>query len=297
MGGRELSLSNMEKVLYPAAGFTKGEMIQYYSQVAPALLPHVRSRPMTLKRYPNGVDAPFFYEKQCPSHAPSWVHSVPVRSHSEGRIIDYCMVDDEATVVWLANLASLELHVSLGLAHALESPTSVVFDLDPGAPADVILCCKVALAIRHVLDHLGLKSVAKTSGNKGMQVYVPLNRPATYEHTKAFALAIARLLERQTPGEVVSRMAKEVRRGKVFIDWSQNDEHKTTVSVYSLRARERPTVSAPLTWDEVERAAVTGDPSVVVFEASQVIERIQRLGDLFAPMATLAQELPALDAS
>jgi bifunctional non-homologous end joining protein LigD len=292
--GRELSLSNLEKVLYPETGFTKGEVIQYYSQIASVLLPHVRGRPMTLKRYPNGVNAPFFYEKQCPSHAPSWVHSVPVRSHSEGRTIDYCLVDDEATVVWLANLASLELHVSLSMAHDLAIPTSVVFDLDPGPPADIILCCRVALAIRGVLDHFGLASFAKSSGNKGMQLYVPLNRPATYEQTKAFSNAVARLMERQMPSEVVSRMAKELRRGKVFIDWSQNDEHKTTVAVYSLRARERATVSAPLAWDEIEAAATTGDAATIVVDAPRMLERVQKLGDLFAPMATLVQELPAL---
>ena len=296
VAGRELSLSNLEKVLYPETGFTKGEVIQYYSQIAAVLLPHVRNRPMTLKRYPNGVTGQFFYEKQCPSHAPSWVRSVPVR-HSEGRTIDYCLVDDEATVVWLANLASLELHVSLSMADDLATPTSVVFDLDPGPPADIIDCCKVALAIRGVLDHFGLTAFAKSSGNKGMQLYVPLNRPVTYDETKAFSNAVARLLERQLPSQVVSRMAKELRRGKVFIDWSQNDEHKTTVAVYSLRARERATVSAPLAWDEIEAAATTGDGGLVVFDAQQVLGRVQKRGDLFAPMATLIQELPELTAS
>ena len=292
--GLELWLSNLEKVLYPETGFTKGEVIQYYREIAPAILPHVRGRAMTLKRYPNGVEAAFFYEKQCPSHAPDWVRTVPVTSHSDGRTIDYVLVDDIPTLVWLANLASLELHVSLSKADALDVPTSVVFDLDPGPPADIVLCCKVALALRDILDHFELTVFAKSSGSKGMQLYIPLNTPATYEQTKAFSNALARLLEKQMPGKVVSRMAKDLRRGKVFIDWSQNDEHKTTVAVYSLRARPHPTVSAPLLWDEVERAATMGNASHVTFEAPDVLRRFERDGDLFARMETLVQTLPTL---
>ncbi len=290
--GRELSLSNLEKVLYPSTGFTKGEVIQFYSRIAPAILPHIQGRPMTLKRYPNGVDAQFFYEKQCPSHRPPWVHTTPVWSGSTSRTINFCLVDDVPTLVWLANLASLELHVSLSKASDLACPTSVVFDLDPGPPATAIECCRVALALRETLDHLGLRSFVKTSGSKGMQLYVPLNSTVTYDQTKAFSLTLARLLERQLPDLVVSKMPKDLRHGKVFIDWSQNDEHKTTVSVYSLRARERPTVSAPLHWGEVEAATVSEDLESVTFQANDVAARYERDGDLFAEMETLVQALP-----
>jgi bifunctional non-homologous end joining protein LigD len=291
--GRRLSLSNLEKVLYPAAGFTKGQVIDYYTRIAPFMLPHLRQRPITLKRYPNGVEGTFFYEKQCPGHRPPWVETVTVWSGSTKRNIDFCLVNDLPALVWVANLASLELHFSLSGAADLACPQSVVFDLDPGPPADVVTCCRVALLLHEVLDHLHLECVAKTSGSKGMQVYVPLNTPASYAQTTPFANAIARLLEQQHPELVVSNMRKELRRGKVLIDWSQNNEHKTTIGVYSLRAQREPTVSTPVTWDEVAATAASGEAAGMVFDAPTVLARAARHGDLFAPMLTARQTLPA----
>ncbi|MBI2766613.1 MAG: DNA ligase D [Chloroflexi bacterium] len=292
--GRELSLSNLDKVLYPETGYTKAQMIDYYTRVGPAILPHLFNRPMTLKRYPNGVHSAFFYEKQCPSHAPKWVQTKTIFSGSNDRNIDYCLVNDLPTLVWLANLATLELHPLLSRAEDVLCPTSVVFDLDPGAPAGVLDCAEVAVWLRETFDRLGLKSFVKTSGSKGMQLYVPLNTWTHFDNTKPFAHAIARLLEREHPKRVVSSMSKAVRGGKVFIDWSQNDDHKTTVAVYSLRAREHPTVSTPLAWEEVERAIADNDAKQLVFEAPEVLERVNRQGDLFAPLLELRQELPAL---
>ena len=291
--GRQLKLSNLDKVLYPEAGFTKGQVIDYYARIAEVAVPHYAGRPMTLKRYPNGVDEKFFFEKNSPSHRPDWVTTAPVWSGHSKRTIQFTVVDSTATLVWTANQAALELHASLSCAEPLEQPTMVVFDLDPGAPADIRQCCEVAMLLREVFDHLGLQAFPKTSGSKGLQVYVPLNTPATYEGdggTKPFALAIAQLLERQHPELVVSAMAKEVRKGKIFVDWSQNDESKTTVAVYSLRAREQPTVSTPVTWDEVSSA----DPAALRFVAADVLERVGELGDLFAPTLTLQQQLPKL---
>jgi bifunctional non-homologous end joining protein LigD len=282
--GRTLSLSNLTKVLYPAVGFTKGEVIDYYTRIAPALLPHLRDRPLTLKRYPNGVEAGHFYEKNCPSHAPDWVRKERVAQ------IDYCVCDDLATMVWLANLADLELHPSLSLADDINRPTVMAFDLDPGPPAGLAECCEVAVLLRDTLAQLGLESFAKTSGSKGIQVYVPLNvDEVDYDHgTKRLSQALARHLEGAHPKLIVSQQRKELRRGKVLIDWSQNDEHKTTVCVYSLRARERPTVSTPLEWSELD------DPAALVFEAADVLDRVERHGDLFAPVVELEQELPSL---
>jgi bifunctional non-homologous end joining protein LigD len=282
--GRRLSLSNLDKVMYPAVGFTKGQVIDYYTRVAPALLPHLRDRPLTLKRYPNGVEGGHFYEKRCPSHAPEWVR----REHVQG--IDFCVCDDLPTLVWLANLADLELHPSLSLVEDIERPTVMAFDLDPGPPAALAQCCEVAFLLRDALERLGLKSFPKTSGSKGIQVYVPLNVDGVdYDSgTKALSHALARHLEAEHPKLIVSQQKKELRRGKVLIDWSQNDEHKTTVSVYSLRARERPTVSTPLDWDELS------DPDSLVFEAADVLDRIEARGDLFAPVLELQQELPQL---
>jgi len=292
--GRRLVLSNLDKVLYPAAGFTKAQVIDYCTRVAPALLPHVRGRALTLKRYPDGVQGEFFFEKACPAHRPSWVRTAPVWSGSGGRTIDYCLADDVPTLVWLANLAALELHPSLALAVDRARPTAMVFDLDPGAPAGVLECGEVALSLREVLALVDLESVVKTSGSKGLQVYVPLNTPTTFVETKAFARALAELLERRAPQRVTATMAKAQRAGRIFIDWGQNDEHKTTVAVYSLRAMERPTVSTPLAWDEVERACAAGDDAALSFEADAVLARVAARGDLFAPAAELAQRLPPL---
>ena len=293
--GRRLNLTNLDKVLYPATGFTKGQVVDYYTRVAPALLPHLRGRPLTLKRYPNGVDDKFFYEKQCPKHRPDWVATAPIWSRHSNRTIEYCVVNDLATLVWVANLASLELHTQLHCEDDVERPTMVAFDLDPGEPAGVIECSQVALWLRDVLGDLGLEAFAKTSGSKGMQVYVPLNtKGVTYDDTKAFSHALAQLLEKQHPKEVVSVMRKDLRGGKVFIDWSQNDEHKTTVCVYSLRARPEPTASTPLTWEEVTAAHEAGDAHALKLEAPAVVERVTEDGDLFAAVVELEQRLPTL---
>ncbi len=289
--GRKLRLSNLDKVLYPEVGFTKGQVIDYYTRAAPVLLGHLRGHPLTLKRYPGGVDDEYFYEKQKPSHAPEWVRSERIETGS--RDIDYVLCDDLPTLVWLANLADLELHPSLSLAGDPEAPAVMAFDLDPGAPAGLAECCEVALILRDTLDHFGLHCHAKTSGSKGMQVYVPLNRgEATYDDTKPFAHGLAKVLE-QRHDLIVSVMKKDARKGKVFIDWSQNDRHKTTVGPYSLRARARPTVSTPLSWEEVDHGA-GGGAAELVFEASQVLERIDQRGDLFAGVLDTEQELPQL---
>ncbi len=292
--GRRLELSNLDKVLYPEAGFTKAQVIDYFARIAPALLPHLRGRPLTMKRYPEGVNGLHFYEKNCPGHRPDWVQTTAVWSEGNNRWMDYCMIQDLPTLVWAANLADLELHVSLSLGKKIEQPTTVVFDLDPGAPANIVHCCRVGLRVRQVFEHFDLKSFAKTSGSKGLQVYVPLNTAVTYEETKPFAHELARLLERLYPDQVVSDMKKAVRVGKVFVDWSQNDQYKTTICVYSLRAKERPTVSTPVAWDEVERCLKREDPKLLVFDSDQVLRRVEQRGDLFDPVLTLQQKLPPL---
>ena len=293
--GRTVKLSNPDKVLYPQAGFTKRDLVDYYLAIAPALLPHLRDHPLTLKRYPDGVEGKFFYEKQSPRHRPEWVQTVSVYSRHSRRDIEYTLCDDLPTLVWLANLADLELHPSLSKADEIERPATLAFDLDPGPPASIVECCEVALELRALFEQLGLRAFPKTSGSKGMQVYVPLNDPgASYEVTKPFAHAVARLLEQRSPKRVVSDMKRARRGGKVLIDWSQNDEHKTTVSVYSLRARERPTVSTPLSWEEVEACRAGGDPDLLRFEHDAVLARVAQHGDLFAEVLSLRQSLPAL---
>jgi bifunctional non-homologous end joining protein LigD len=293
VGGRTLKVTNLDKVLYPQVGFTKRDVIEYLVHVAPAILAHLEGRPLTRKRYPNGVEDKFFFEKQCPSHRPEWVKVAPIPLSE--KTVEFCVCDDLPTLVWLGNLAALELHTSLSRAEAITRPTAMVFDLDPGPPATIVACCRVALWLQGMFENLGLKSFAKTSGNKGMQVYVPLNVPdATYERTKGFARAVAETMEAAEPDLVVSRMAKSLRGGKIFIDYSQNDEHKTTVNAYSLRARERPTVSTPITWDEMRACHDGGDPQQLVFEAAEVLDRVVEHGDLFAPVLSLVQEIPAL---
>jgi bifunctional non-homologous end joining protein LigD len=281
-------------VLYPS-GFRKGEVIDYYVRIAPAILPHLAERPLTLKRYPNGTDAGHFYEKRCPEHRPEWVDTAPIWSDREDGEINFCVCNDLPTLVWVAQLASLELHPSLSLAERMETPTTLAFDLDPGEPATIVECARVGLRLREMFGDLGVECFPKTSGSKGLQVYVPLNTDVTYATAKPYARAVAQLLERQYPDEITSKMTKKLRRGKVFVDWSQNTETKTTVAVYSLRAKERPTVSTPLEWDEVEALAEDGDPDAVIFEASDVLERVEQRGDLFAPVLELEQELPGLD--
>jgi bifunctional non-homologous end joining protein LigD len=295
--GRELKLTNLDKVLYPQTGFTKGEMIDYYAKVAPVMIPHLSGRPVTLRRFPEGVedlDAAFF-EKRCPKHRPKWVKTARVEAGPNAGKIDFCVCDGLPTLIWMAQLATVEFHPSLSRSRAPKRPTVLAFDLDPGPPADVVDCCRVALRLRDLFGHFGVQSFAKTSGSKGMQVYVPLNsRKVNYELTKPFAKAIAQLLEKQTPDEVLSTMKKVDREGKVFVDWSQNHQRKTTIAVYSLRAREQPTASTPVTWDEVAEVADSGDKSKLTFEADAVIDRIERHGDLFAPVLELEQDLPEL---
>jgi bifunctional non-homologous end joining protein LigD len=292
--GRDLKLSNLEKVLYPAAGFTKKDVIDYYVRIAPAIIPHLAGRALTRKRYPDGVEGEPFFEKNAPMHKPDWVKTAPVWSRHNRRTIHYILADDLATLVWLANLAALELHPSLALAKDVESPTEMVFDLDPGPPANIVQCCQVGLWLREIFEHFGLQSFPKTSGSKGMQIYVPLNSPTTYDATKLFSHALAQLLEHDHPELVLSEMSKSARANKVFVDWSQNDEHKTTIAVYSLRARERPTVSTPVKWEEVERCFKKKDAGLLVFEAAQTVKRFEKMGDLFAPMLELKQTLPDL---
>jgi bifunctional non-homologous end joining protein LigD len=284
VGGREVKLSNLDKVLYPEVGFAKRDVIEYFARIAPTVLPHLEGRALTLKRYPNGVQANYFYEKNAPSHRPEWVQTARVGD------IDYVLCNDEATLVWLANLADLELHTSLALADEPRRPTLLAFDLDPGPPATIVECCQVALLLHGMFEGLGLQCFAKTSGAKGMQVYVPLNDPdATFAQTKSFSKAVAELLAREEPSLVVARQTKSARKGKVLVDWSQNDPIKTTVNVYSLRAMERPTVSTPIAWDEVRAAKTVED---LTFDAAQVLRRVDEQGDLFAPVVSLVQALP-----
>src|SRR4051812_21014153 len=291
-GKREVSVSNPNKVLYPEGGFTKGEVVQYYLGIAPVLLPHLKHRPLTLKRYPNGVAGPFFYEKMCPSHRPEWVATT--RMQTTNRDIDFCMVEDVATLVWIANLASLELHTLLSRATDLDRPTFMVFDHDPGDGADMLDCIRVALRFRDILEQLGLKAFAKTSGGKGLHLYVPLNTPVTFDDTKIFSRAVAQVLEKEDPAHITTNMKKDLRKGKVFVDWSQNDRHKTTVCAYSLRARSRPTVSTPVEWAELERALKKKDASALVFETADVLKRVKKKGDLFEPVLKVKQKLPRM---
>jgi len=292
--GRRLSLTNLDKVLYPAAGFTKGQVIDYYARIAPVLVPHLAGRPLTMKRYPEGVDTEYFFEKNAPQHRPEWVKTTAVWSDANHRTIHYILANDLATLVWIANLASIELHPSLSLAEDLARPTMIVFDLDPGPPANIVQCAQVGLWVRDIFAHFGLQSFPKTSGSKGMQVYVPLHSKTTYGETKPFAHAVARLLEQEHPEQVVSDMKKAVRNNKVLVDWSQNDQHKTTIAVYSLRARERPTVSTPVEWEEVEQAWKKQDAALLVFEAKDVLARVEKMGDLYQPVLKLKQTLPQL---
>ena len=294
IGGRHLSLTNLDKVLYPATGFTKGQVIDYYARIAPVLLPHLAGHALTLKRYPEGVDKEYFFEKNATKHRPDWVKTAPIWSEGNQRNVNYILANDLPTLIWIANLAAIELHPSLSLAKDIASPRNMVFDLDPGAPADIVQCCQVGVWLRDIFEHFGLQSFPKTSGSKGLQIYVPLNTPTSYDATKPFAHALARLLENEHRNLVVSDMKKQLRVGKVFVDWSQNDEHKTTIGVYSLRAREHPTVSTPVKWQEVEQALKKKDATMLTFEAGQVLDRVQKMGDLFEPVATLKQKLPKL---
>ena len=292
VGRHRLRLTNLDKVFWPQTGFTKGQMIDYYTRVAEVLLPHLRDRPLTMKRYPDGVEGEMFFEKSCPGHRPSWVRTARVWSESTGRHLEYCLVQDLATLVWIAQLGTVELHVPLSRRRSASRPGAMVFDLDPGPPATVVECCRVALELRRRLARLGLQALGKTSGSKGLQVYVPLNRPATYEDTKRVSRELAERLAAELPELVVHQQRRDLRSGKVLVDWSQNDQDRTMVAVYSLRARPRPTVSTPVGWEEVEECARTGDPERLVFTADQVLERVAREGDRFRPVLELRQRLP-----
>jgi bifunctional non-homologous end joining protein LigD len=292
VGDRTLRLTNLDKVLWPEAGFTKGQMIDYYTRIAPVLLPHLRDRPLTLKRYPDGVDGQMFYEKNCPKHRPPWLETAKVWSDGNSRFMDYCLVQDLPSLVWVGQLGTIELHTSLSLASSLPEPRSMVFDLDPGPPATIVECCQIAIWLREWFVEHDLQAFAKTSGSKGLQLYVPLNTTVDYDRTKHISRLLAQKMERERPKQVVHMQRKALREGKVLIDWSQNDENKTTVNVYSLRARARPTVSTPVTWDEVERCLSDGDPGILVFDSAAVLDRVEEHGDLFEPVLTLRQELP-----
>jgi len=314
--GRPMLVSNLDKVFYPKTGFTKGEVIDYYIRIAPVMLPHIAGRPISLKRFPDGAEGEFFYEKQCPSHAPDWIKAKTKKvKKSDGSVIDYCVLDDLPALVWAANIANLEVHPFTHTRASLNRPTALVFDLDPGPPADIVDCCQVGIKIRDLFTALKLKCFAKTSGSKGLQIVVPLNTPVTYAKTKAFAKALAEMFAHRFPDQVVSLMKKDLREGKVFIDWSQNDDKKTTVAVYSMRAKDIPSVSTPVTWAEVQKAAAgphgpgaakakakgkgsktakeAAKKGPLVFEAEDVIKRVKKQGDLFAEVLTLKQTLPA----
>jgi bifunctional non-homologous end joining protein LigD len=289
--GRRLSIRNLDRVIFAASGTTKAELLEYYVQVADTMLPHLRERLLHMHRYPEGVEGPRFWQKGCPDFRPQWMPVAPVWSRDKGENIDYCVVNELASLLWAVNIGSIELHTSLHLREDLGRPTTLAFDLDPGEGAGILECCDVALRLRELLGGVGLTAFAKTSGSKGLQVYVPLNSATEYEVTKPVARRIAELLEEQTPDAVVSRMAKAAREGKVLVDWSQNTTHKSMVCAYSVRAKARPTVSTPVTWDEVEHAADRGDADSLTFEMSDVLERIAERGDLFAPVLTTRQEL------
>jgi bifunctional non-homologous end joining protein LigD len=292
VGGRRLRLRNLDKVLYPATGFTKGQVIDYYTRVAGAMLPQLEGRPVTMVRLPDGVEGERFFEKRCPSHRPEWLETVPLDADSD---IEACCIDDLPSLVWTANLAALELHTPQARADDPWHPTAMVFDLDPGAPADIVDCARVALDVREVLDQLGLHVVAKTSGSKGVHLSVGLRPSVDAETTKGFALAVGRILASRDKKHVTVNMAKDQRSGKVFIDWSQNDRHKTTVCAYSLRATAAPGVSTPVMWEELEAVVDEGDGDLLNFDPASVIERVDEHGDLYADSLAEDQELPDLD--
>jgi bifunctional non-homologous end joining protein LigD len=294
MEGRRLPLSNLEKDLYPSYGFTKAQILEYYRRIAPFILPHLKDRALTLKRYPEGVEKDFFFEKRCPGHRPDWVKTAEI-TQDDGEVMTFCVVNDLETLIWVENLASVELHVPLARASTPETPDSMVFDLDPGERANILDCARVALVLRDLLSEIGLISYAKTSGKKGLHVYVPLNRKeTTFEDTKAFSKAVAGIMQKHYPDLVTAKMAKQYRTSRVFINWSQNDSSKTMICVYSLRAREKPFVSFPLEWREVEEAGKLGDPEKLQVLHSEALSRAERMGDLFQAVLVKGQKLPHL---
>ena len=295
VGDKKLSLSNVDKVLYPETGFTKGQVIDFYSRVAPSILPHIEDRPITLKRYPNGIKGGHFYEKNAPSFTPVWIKTYPIQRSSRESMINYILINDLPTLVWSANLANLEIHPFLAKAPEISVPTMVVFDLDPGDGASLVQSCEVAFLLRDLLDRLALESLPKVSGSKGIHVHVPLNTPVTYDMTQAFAQSVAQYLASEHPKLIVSEMAKNKRTKRVFIDWSQNSQHKSTVAVYSLRAKaERPFVAMPVSWREMETALNRNNVSKLFFEPEAALKRLEKIGDLFLPSLRLKQSLPKL---
>jgi bifunctional non-homologous end joining protein LigD len=294
IAGRRLSLSNLEKDLYPSYGFTKAHILEYYRRIAKFILPHLKDRALTLKRYPEGVEKDFFFEKRCPSHHPSWAKTAEVRRGDRERMT-VCLVNDLKTLMWVENLASLELHVPLARAGSPETPDFMVFDLDPGEQANILNCARVALILRDLLSDLRLTSYVKTSGKKGLHLYVPLNREdTTFENTKKFSKAVAGIMQKNYPDLVTAKMAKEYRKANVFINWSQNDSSKTMICVYSLRAREKPIVSFPLAWKELENLAGQGDPEKLQVVHSEAVSRVEKQGDLFREVIVKKQKLPHL---
>jgi bifunctional non-homologous end joining protein LigD len=293
VGGRRLKIRNLDRVVFPEAGTTKGELLDYYLRIADTMLPHLRDRLLHMHRYPEGVEGPRFWQKACPEHRPDWLPTAPVWSRDKRAYIDYCVVNELAALLWAVNLGSIELHTSLHLRHDLQRPTVLAFDLDPGEGTGLLECCEVALRLRELFASLELRSFVKSSGSKGLQVYVPLNGEVSYAETKPVSRAVAELLEADRPDAVVSSMARKLRAGRVLVDWSQNTEHKSMVCAYSVRAKRRPTVSTPLTWREVEEALDEADPHLLVFEMVDVLGRVERHGDLFEGVLTTRQRLVA----
>jgi bifunctional non-homologous end joining protein LigD len=291
VSGRRVRITTLDRVMFPKPGTTKGELLEYYIRIGSAMLPHLKDRQLHMHRYPEGVDGPRFWQKACPEHRPDWVPTVPVWSRDKNAYIEYCMVNELATLLWAVNLGSIELHTSLHRCGDLHRPTAMAFDLDPGPGANILHCCEVALRLRELFEALGIEAYPKTSGSKGLQIFVPLNTDVTYEFTKPAARRIAEAFEEQTPEAVVSHIARAARQGRILVDWSQNTEHKSTVCVYSVRAKERPTVYTPLVWDEVESAADKGRPEDLAFEMGSVVERVHERGDLFAPVLSQCQDL------
>jgi bifunctional non-homologous end joining protein LigD len=294
MAGRRLPLSNLEKDLYPSYGFTKAQILEYYRAIAPFILPHLKDRAVTFKRYPEGVEKDFFFEKRCPRYRPAWVKTADI-PQDDGETMTFCLVNDLETLIWAENLASLELHVPLAKAGTPENPDAMVFDLDPGEPANILDCARVALILRDLLSKIELASYVKTSGQKGLHVFVPLNRKeTTFEDTKTFSKSVAEIMQKHYPGLVTAKMAKPERKAKVFINWSQNDSSKTMICVYSLRAREKPFVSFPLEWKELEDLAAQGDPERLQVIHAEAVSRAEKKGDLFREALVKVQKLPHL---
>jgi bifunctional non-homologous end joining protein LigD len=291
VAGRRVRVTTLDRVLFPKPGTTKRELLEYYIRVGPSMLPHLKDRQLHMHRYPEGVEGPRFWQKACPEHRPEWVPVVPVWSTDKNAYIEYCVVNELAALLWAVNLGSIELHTSLHRCHDLHRPTAMAFDLDPGPGAGILHCCEVALRLRELFDAIGVEAYPKTSGSKGLQVFLPLNTDVAYDFTKPASRQIAEILEEQTPEAVVSRMARAARKGRVLVDWGQNTEHKSMVCVYSVRAKERPTVSTPLTWEEVAAAVDDGRPESLVFEMGDVVERVRDRGDLFAPVLSRCQDL------